>query len=112
MFLDDDGPEVCVTCGRSMMRSYAEECQECQDYGPELQDEMTPHERARYCALQIQNGNLLDAIDVLMRDGDVRVESITAALHLTTILVEQRVQPTQQVTDLLIRLIDQWETQL
>ena len=73
---------------------------------------MDPYELAEWCAIQIENGNLTDAIDSLMREGDVRVSSVVTALHLTRILVERQVRPVHNVTDQLIRLIERWETDL
>lgn len=73
-------------------------------------DLMDPKERADFAFIQIENGNLLDGIDCIMRDGDVRVDSVVAALLLTQLLVEHQVRPVGGVVDMLVRIIERWET--
>lgn len=61
---------------------------------------------------QISNGNLDNAIDILMDDGDVRVENVMLALEVQSRLTMRRMMSVERVTEYLIRLIETWETQL
>lgn len=111
----DEAPAYCALCDRPMYGvggRHCDACLEAADQDNDDMEEMTPKERADFAMMNIENGNLLTAIDCIMRDGDVRVDSVVAALELTALLVEHQVRPTHAVTDMLIRLIERWETAL
>lgn len=71
---------------------------------------MNAEEAAEFVVMNITNGNLLDAIDFLMHEGDVRVDSVVLALRVAEQLCLDRAQPITTVVNQLIRLIDTWET--
>jgi len=93
-------------------------CDECTDALDEEDDEpslewgeMTWEERTEFAAMNIENGNLTDAINFIMHDGDVRADSVKLALKVTDWLCLHQYRSVSTVTNQLIRLIDSWERQ-
>lgn len=104
--------DFCANCGQGMMPSFSELCATCQEQEYSVsahRDSMTFDEQVEWVADNITNGNLSDAITFMMRDGDIRVDSVTLALRLTAYLTLHQVRSVTDVTDQLIRLIDTWE---
>ena len=107
----DDHAAFCAMCNVPLLIGPL--CYECANpsHDEEDGDDMTPDERAEFCAIAITNGNITDAINALMFDGDVRVESVRTALTLMAYLQTTQLRTPYQVSDSLIRMIDTWETQ-
>ena len=59
----------------------------------------------------LRNGNLTDAIDLLMNDGDVRVRSVLLGMEVLQRLSFQRIESSEVTKSYLFRIIDVWETQ-
>lgn len=70
---------------------------------------MTWEERVEFAALNIENGNLKDAINFIMHDGDVRVDSVILALKVSSYLCLHQYRSVETVNNQLIRLIESWE---
>ena len=97
-----------------MLPSYSEMCSECQKAEYEMnQDDrggMTIDEQVEFVVMNITNGNLTDAINFMMRDGDVTSDSVKLALRVQNYMTLHHVRSLTAVTDQLIRLIESWET--
>jgi hypothetical protein len=119
---EDTAPAYCAMCDRPIMTGPL--CEACINdgygYDEELDDwaGMTPVERIEYAVLNIENGNLTDAINFIMHDGDVRADSVILALGVAQVLIgmhpdndyEGSDHVVASVTNRLTRLIRQWET--
>jgi hypothetical protein len=78
---------------------------------------MTQEESIEFVLLALDNGNLTDAINFIMHDGDVRADSVTLAVgvlrqmllacHDLDDVAHSRIDA---ATSRLIRLIHSWET--
>lgn len=76
----------------------------------EIPDETLDWEsRAQLAFTTMMNGNLTDGINLVMRDGDVRPDSVKAALRLVGHYYDDHTRDTHKIIGLLIRLIDTWE---
>ena len=74
------------------------------------QGEMTVYERVEFCGMNIENGNFTDAMNAMMFDGDVRVDSVKTAINLVQWMVEHQMRSPSHVVASLTRYINTWET--
>lgn len=72
---------------------------------PQLDDNVIQH----ICD-NITNGNLMDAVNEIMNDGDVRADSVKRALLVLEEMTFREMKSTTEVTQLMISLIERWET--
>ena len=71
---------------------------------------LTWESTAELAFMTMMNGNLTDGINLIMHDGDVRPDSVRAAIQLMWLYFEDHEPDLAKVRDLLIRLIERWET--
>ena len=116
-----DAPAYCDLCDRPIATGPL--CADCASHSGDNQadtDEwggMTWEQRTAFVTLNLDNGNLTDAINFIMHDGDVRVDSVVLALRVLSCLILNEldvnaddVSAVEYPTDRLIRLIEHWET--
>ena len=72
---------------------------------PQLDDNLIQH----ICD-NIHNGNLMDAINIIMNEGDVNVESVKTMMLVVEELTLREWKTVSQVTQLMLGLIERWET--
>ena len=72
---------------------------------PQLDDNLVQH----ICDT-MKNGNLTDAINIIMNDGDVNVESVKTMMLVVEELTLREWKTVTQVTQLMLNLIERWET--
>ena len=70
---------------------------------------MTDEECVEFVVMNIKNGNFKDAINFIMRDGDIRADSVKLALRVASAIAVNDYTPIQSVTNRLIRYINTWE---
>jgi len=58
----------------------------------------------------LNDGNLMDAINLIMNDGDVNVESVQKMMLVVEEMTYCEWKTVTEVTQLMLRLIDRWET--
>lgn len=112
----DEHPSYCMMCDHPNYNGY-DVCDACsdafdeEDYDddPDSWGGMTWEERTEFAALNIQNGNLTDAINFIMHDGDIRADSVVLALKVADWMCVNQVRTITTVTNQLIRLIESWE---
>lgn len=107
----DEHPAYCVICDRPNYNGF-EICDACER---RLDDDenwggMNRTERVDFVTMNIRNGNLLDAMDFLMHEGDVRVDSVRLAIDVVAQLCIEDVRSVDDVVDQLNRIINVWET--
>ena len=115
-----DAPAYCDLCDRPINTGPL--CLDCMKDidDDEVSDEwggMSWHERIEFTMLAIDNGNLTDAANFMMHDGDVRPDSVVLALHVARArilgdpdLTDDADRTVNVVIDRLIRIIQHWET--
>jgi hypothetical protein len=72
---------------------------------PQLDDNLIQH-----IVTNIHNGNLTDAINIIMNDGDVNVDSVKTMMLVVEELTLCQWKTVTQVTQLMLGLIERWET--
>lgn len=73
-------------------------------------DELNWEAAAELAHMTMVNGNLTDGINLIMYDGDVRVDSVKAALKCLVNWVDNGT-PIHTAFGLIIRTIEIWETE-
>ena len=111
----DEHPSYCMICNHPNYNGF-DVCDSCERSLDDAEDNddwagMDLGERTRYVCMQIENGNLTDAINFMMHDGDVRADSVKLGISTVVELMTIQVRSPFAVRDQLIRLIDTWETQ-
>jgi hypothetical protein len=112
-----DAPAYCDLCDAPIATGPL--CQECiEDFGHDPDDwgGMTPGERTEFVTLALENGNITDAINFIMHDGDVRADSVALALAvareqitLDPDLIDDGQHLVNSVISRLIRHIENWK---
>lgn len=98
------GDEVCVQCCLSLDR------EDDDDVDVDGWAGMTRYERTQFVILNLENGNITDAINFIMHDGDVRADSVKLALDVALGLLDSHSPETAIARiDHLNRAINQWE---
>ena len=72
---------------------------------PQLDDNLI-----QYICDHLNNGNLTDAINIIMNDGDVNVESVKKMILVIEEMTLREWKTVTQVSQLMLDLIDRWET--
>jgi len=99
------GHEVCVQC------SLALDQEDDEDVDIDGWAGMTRYERTQFVVLSMENGNITDAVNFIMHDGDVRADSVKLALDVALGLLDSHSYETAIARiDSLNRAIDRWET--
>lgn len=108
----DEHAAYCHLCETPLL--VGDMCYECANPSHDQEDddegEMTVYERVEFCGMNIENGNIRDAINAMMFDGDVRVDSVKTAINLVAWMVEHQVRSPSLVAGALTRYINTWET--
>ena len=107
----DDHAAFCEVCDVPLLVGPL--CYDCANPSDDVEEDewggMTDEERVEFCALNIENGNLTDAINFMMHDGDVRADSVKLALRVSAYLCLHQYRSVETVNNQLIRFIDTWE---
>jgi hypothetical protein len=94
-----DGFAICNPCNAALG--------EPEDAGDER---LSWESAAELAYLTMMNGNLTDGINLIMYDGDVRADSVKAALRLLVCWTDNGT-PIHSAIGIIIRVIEKWETQ-
>lgn len=72
---------------------------------PQLDDNLIQH----ICDT-LSDGNLTDAINIIMNDGDVNVDSVKTMILVVEEITLREWKTVTQVSQLMLDLIERWET--
>ena len=72
---------------------------------PKLDDNIIQH-----ICNNLSNGNLMDAMNDIMNDGDVNVESVKKMMLVLEEMTLREWKTVTEITQLMLRLIERWET--
>ena len=72
---------------------------------PQLDDNLIQH-----ICNNLSTGNLTDAINIIMNDGDVNVDSVKTVMLVVEEMTLREWKTVSQVTQLMLDLIERWET--
>lgn len=86
-------------------------CHGCRAAGADddHEDTLNWESTAELAFITMMNGNLTDGINLIMYDGDVRIDSVRAALRLVSHYHNDHEIDIDYIIDLIIRLIERWE---
>ena len=107
----DDHAAFCEVCDVPLLIGPL--CYECANPSHDEEDDddtMNVYERVEFCGMNMVNGNFTDAINAMMFDGDVRVDSVRTAINLVAWQVIQQQRNVEDVVASLTRHITTWET--
>ena len=104
----DEHAAYCALCETPMLFTGVL-CYACANPATDEEEVMTIGERVEWCSMQLINGNRTDAVNGMMFDGDVRVDSVKVAINLVAQLVVEQQRNIVDVVGSLTRAIETWE---